>query len=142
LNAYADTSFLVSLYFLDTNSGEAAKRIEVLGPTLLFTPFLELELSNAFELRIFRGHANSSEVVRLYDQIREDIDSGFLSLQAMPDAVYQRARDIARERTGELGVRSLDVLHVASALLLKADAFLTFDQRQAKLARAEGLSLR
>ncbi len=38
-----------------------------------------------------------------------------------------------------LGVRTLDSLHVAAALQLKAEQFWTFDARQAKLAQAEGL---
>jgi predicted nucleic acid-binding protein len=36
-------------------------------------------------------------------------------------------------------VRTLDSLHVASALELKADRFWTFDERQAKLAKVVGL---
>jgi predicted nucleic acid-binding protein len=36
-------------------------------------------------------------------------------------------------------VRTLDSLHVACALQLKAEQFWTFDERQAKLAKAEGL---
>jgi predicted nucleic acid-binding protein len=43
-------------------------------------------------------------------------------------------RDAAR-----LGLRTLDTLHVASTLELKADRFWTFDERQKKLARAAGL---
>jgi len=38
-----------------------------------------------------------------------------------------------------LGTRTLDTLHVACALELKAERFWTFDQRQAKLAKAAGL---
>jgi len=37
-----------------------------------------------------------------------------------------------------LGTRSLDVLHVASALVLGRNEFLTFDNRQGALARAGG----
>jgi predicted nucleic acid-binding protein len=36
-------------------------------------------------------------------------------------------------------VGTLDTLHVASALELGAERFWTFDERQAKLARAVGL---
>jgi len=38
-----------------------------------------------------------------------------------------------------LGMRTLDTLHVACAMELKAERFWTFDERQAKLARAKGL---
>jgi hypothetical protein len=40
-----------------------------------------------------------------------------------------------------VGGSALDILHVACALILRADTFLTFDKRQAKLARAAGLSV-
>jgi len=40
-----------------------------------------------------------------------------------------------------LGTRTLDVLHFASALVLKADTFYTFDVNQGKLAKAEGLAV-
>lgn len=38
-----------------------------------------------------------------------------------------------------LGTRSLDILHVAAALVLGLPEFLTFDQRQLALARAAGM---
>jgi predicted nucleic acid-binding protein len=139
LNAYADTSFLVSLYSLDTNSSRAASEVGRRNPALLLTPLGELELANALELRIFRGEARPSEVRAARTKIREHIESGFFALQAMPVSVYGRAEQIALRRTSRLGLRTLDIIHVASALLLKADLFLTFDRRQLELARAEGL---
>jgi predicted nucleic acid-binding protein len=39
----------------------------------------------------------------------------------------------------KLGTRSLDVLHVSAALVLGLGEILTFDARQAALARAAGL---
>ncbi len=41
----------------------------------------------------------------------------------------------------KLGTRSLDILHVASALVLGSTSFVTFDRRQAALARASGLKV-
>jgi hypothetical protein len=35
--------------------------------------------------------------------------------------------------------RGFDILHVASALIMKAQRFLTFDENQKKLTEAEGL---
>jgi hypothetical protein len=36
-------------------------------------------------------------------------------------------------------VRAIDLLHVAGALLLQSEVFLTFDERQFALAKAEGM---
>ena len=52
-----------------------------------------------------------------------------------------RARDVSREHTPRLGCRSLDVLHVASAMELELKGFLTFDSRQRQLAHAVGLKV-
>ena len=139
MNAYADTSFLVSLYSLDSNSRGAASEVSRRNPTVLFTPLGELELANALQLRIFRGEATASQVRAARRKMLEHIESGFFALQPMPLTVYERARQIARRRSAQLGLRTLDILHVASALLLRAEVFLTFDRRQLKLARAEGL---
>jgi predicted nucleic acid-binding protein len=49
--------------------------------------------------------------------------------------------DLGRRYAPKLGVRTLDTLHVACALELKADRFWTFDDRQAKLAKAQGLNI-
>jgi hypothetical protein len=52
---------------------------------------------------------------------------------------WTRARELVRRHAPVLGCRALEALHVASALVLAADDFYTFDQGQAKLARTAGL---
>jgi predicted nucleic acid-binding protein len=54
-------------------------------------------------------------------------------------ATLKRAGNLSQKHTPVLGCRSLDVLHVASALELELKNFLTFDRRQQKLAKAAGL---
>src|SRR6266849_1960334 len=56
-------------------------------------------------------------------------------------ATFAHARRIARTHTRLLGTRALDVLHVASALTLRAGSFCTFDKNQAKLAAALALHI-
>ena len=63
----------------------------------------------------------------------------------MPENAFELCTDLARRYGPKLGIRTLDSLHVACALELKAERFWTFDERQAKLAKAremrfEGLS--
>jgi len=60
-------------------------------------------------------------------------------LLPMPEDAFDVCAELARRYGPKLGVRTLDSLHVACALELKADRFWTFDERQAKLAKAEGL---
>jgi predicted nucleic acid-binding protein len=53
--------------------------------------------------------------------------------------VYRRALRLSRDWGGTLGVRTLDILHVASALELRLGEFVTGDKRQAELAEKCGL---
>lgn len=57
----------------------------------------------------------------------------------MPERAFELCVHLAQKHGAKLGVRTLDSLHVACALELKAERFWTFDERQAKLAKAEGL---
>ena len=57
----------------------------------------------------------------------------------MPENAFSVCADLARRHGPKLGVRTLDSLHVACALELKAERFWTFDDRQAKLAKSQGL---
>jgi hypothetical protein len=60
----------------------------------------------------------------------------------MSALMYDEARRLSATWSATLGTRSLDILQVASALVLKAETFLTFDARQKKLAKAAGLICR
>jgi len=69
--------------------------------------------------------------------LEEDFSSGRLQLV---DMLWCKAllwaADLSRKYTPNLGTRTLDVLHVASAQALDCRVFVTYDDRQAKLARA------
>jgi predicted nucleic acid-binding protein len=62
-------------------------------------------------------------------------------MSPLPEAVYAEARLLVSRWTAKLGTRTLDILHVAAALSLRAEAFHTFDERQRKLAKAAGLRI-
>jgi predicted nucleic acid-binding protein len=55
------------------------------------------------------------------------------------DSTMDRAHQLSVKPTERLGVRAIDLLHVTCALLLEAEVFLTFDERQFELATAEAL---
>jgi predicted nucleic acid-binding protein len=57
----------------------------------------------------------------------------------LPDGAFDRCIQIVRQHSDRVPMGTLDTLHVASALELGAERFWTFDERQAKLAKAVGL---
>jgi predicted nucleic acid-binding protein len=138
LKIYADTSFVVSLYVTDQHSAEARRRIAG-SPPIWFTPFHRAESAHAFAQHVFHGKASLAEMQRLSRQLDKDRASGLWLEVSLPESVFDVCADLARRHGPRLGVRTLDSLHVAAALQLKAEQFWTFDERQAKLARVAGL---
>ncbi len=141
MSVYADTSFLVSLYILDANSAAASARMEKSKLPVLLTPFGELELENAISLRVFRKELPLGKAKAARSLFATDVENGVFAVRPLPATLFDRAKRLVRSRTPRLGTRTLDVVHVALALLLQADTFLTFDRNQARLAKAEGLSV-
>lgn len=142
MKVYADTSFLISLYHRDVNSPRAAKIVASSNPIFFLTPFSELEFTNALELRVFRSEVTRNECRSARVEFHRHVSEGLYTKVSMPPTVYDLAERISRKTTAHHGTRTLDILHVASVLLLQAEQFWTFDLRQAKLAREQGLKVR
>jgi len=59
-----------------------------------------------------------------------------------PGELFEKASQLSNRHALEYGVRFLDMLHVASAQMIKAKRFVTFDHRQRKFAAALGLDVK
>lgn len=138
---YADTSFLFSLYVPDANSSAAAAIMKRIKPPLLATDFAEFEFINALNGRIFRKEMRTSEEQAVLLSFSRDVHAGVIRIVPLSAASFAHARRIARTHTRLFGTRALDVLHVASAVALRAGFFCTFDKNQARLASALRLRL-
>ncbi len=141
MTSCVDASFLFSLYVLDVNSSAASAKMKRAVLPLLLTDVGKIEILNAVGLRLFRKELRPAQARKVYGLFRQDIEQGVVHIVPLPAAAYQQAEQIARTHTPLLGTRTLDALHVAGALVLKADAFYTFDQKQAGLATAVGLTI-
>ncbi len=75
--------------------------------------------------------------------LQANIVAGLLMIPPIEDwaRVYSIAEELSAQHTVQGGHRSFDLLHVATALHVKAGRFLTFDARQAALAKAAGLKV-
>jgi predicted nucleic acid-binding protein len=135
LIAYADTGFLVSLYGEDALS-TAATKLAAPHPLFIVTSLVETEFANAVRLRVFRKEWTQHDATMVQAHFDQHQAAGFLQSASMNDDVWESASALSRRYSARLGTRTLDVLHVATALALKADVFFTFDKRQRKLAKA------
>ena len=140
--AYADTSFLASLYGADANSAQAVRQIETARPIFLITPLSELEFITAFEALAFRKILSAAEVEASTQAFRDDLAAGVLTRKPVPQDAFARAVFLSKLHTRTLGSRTLDILQVAIALELDAAVFFTFDKDQARLAKRAGLTVR
>lgn len=138
MSIYADTSFLASLYLRDSHSLTADQLLPDLTECFL-TPLHRAEWFHAIAQHVFRGGLTEIKARELHRLFEQDVHTGPWRKVALPEHAFDLCADLARRHGAKFGMRTLDTLHVACALELKAEQFWTFDERQAKLAKAQGL---
>ena len=136
---YADTSFIVSAYARDVNTGAARAYLARHTPRLPFTFLHWPETLRSLLL----NYANGAD---LFAEVERDLQGGRkLRLEKLDsDRVGQRAAGLLRANlTRWPGLRSLDAMHVAAAVEAGADTFLSFDTRshQRVLAQTQKLKV-
>lgn len=138
MNVYADTSFIASLYATESHSPEANRRMES-RPSVLVTPLNRSELAHAVFFQVLRARITRMQAQTIWQQFEHDCQQDFWMGIDLPERAWETSIDLAQRYGPTLGIRTLDSLHVACALELKAEKFWTFDERQARLASAVGL---
>lgn len=103
------------------------------------TPLNVAEFSHAVGRQIFLNKISPLQSDTVHQNFTADRTAGLWLETAMPDQALELCSELGRRWGSKIGIRTLDSLHVACALELKADQFWTFDERQSKLAKAEGL---
>jgi len=141
LTAYLDSSFLVSLYSPDANTVASVRCFQTATGSLLITTLTELEVLNAFELRVFRKEDLPANARLSIAHFEMDLRMGALLLRSLPENVFFRAKRLSRETTTQIGTRAADLLHVATSLELGVEDFYSFDRRRRRLAEAVNLKL-
>jgi len=110
---------------------------------LPFTPLHRHELRNGIRLRTFRKEISPEQREEAFHCIDTDIEESILVHHAIPwTEAFREAELLAAAHTETLGVRGIDLLHVGIARALSRTEFLTFDLRQAVLARAAGFRVK
>lgn len=137
---YVDPSALRSLYVHDDRSLRFCRWRQRLGGSLPLTRFGRSEIVNSAQLAVHRKLIDADTARAALADFEGDLSEGRLTLV---DALWRRTLDLAAElsarHTPRLGTRTLDVLHVATAVVLGTTHFVSYDQRQSTLAKTLGL---
>ncbi len=112
------------------------------GAIFIFTPLHVLEVRNAFKLGVFRKLLTTVEAAAAWRNVERDLRSGRLVRQQVKwPSVLRLAARLSEQHSSVYGSRSLDIVHVAAAKLLRIEEFVSFDSRQRGLASAIGFKV-
>jgi predicted nucleic acid-binding protein len=137
---YVDTSVIVKLYVKEDRSLEATDWVRNNNEAIPWTALHELEFNNAIHLKEFRDEITPEEAGWIRERFTEHEERGvYYRPQLNWIDTFGLAVGLSGKHTKKTGSRSLDILHVAAALVLEADKFLTFDERQSGLADLSGI---
>lgn len=141
MTTYVDSSVLVAVYVPERFSKAARQTVRAV-PQIPFTQLHELEIHNAFELLVGRRLITREECRAIQAQLDGDLESQRLARVPLDlDSVFTNASDLSRAHTNRYLTRSLDLLHVAAAQVLKCSTFVSADDRQLAAAKAAGLKV-
>lgn len=138
---YPDTSFLLALYVRqEPYTSRASALMQRRQEPLAFTPLHRHELRNAIRLCTFRKEITSVQRRAALGEMETDLHDNILIHTPLPwTDMLKEAEKISEQYTETIGTRALDLMHVASACSCKLQHFITFDKRQAVLAKHIGL---
>ena len=147
--AFSDTSFFCALYVRQDNSPAAAAHFKAMPEALHVSSLMLYEFRQSVRLQVWlhardksRGYSQTIAEAAL-GKLQSNIEAGaIVTVSADWPDVHRLAEILSKRHTMAAGHRSLDILHVATALHLGAKEFLTFDANQRKLATAEKLKVK
>ena len=135
MDVYFDSAIIVKLYVQEATSPDAIRLVNGYTAPYLLTHWQALEVKNAIRLKAFRGEITSAEMSQSIAAFDHDRASGRWQRPLYASAaVEQKTEELSAAHSATLGCRSLDIIHVAAALIIGAKEFVTFDARQRALA--------
>ncbi len=101
----------------------------------------EMELTNALRLKIFWGEISPADANRQLELFERRKEKGHYYFPDLDRAAFLTTFQRLSIHTPELGCRTLDIMHVACAVLLEPDLFVSFNAGQRILAARVGLAV-
>ena len=141
---YGDTSWwLALLYRGDIHHTQAIKLLDS-DPErdILWTPWQRVEVFNGLHQMERLRYLMLGEARQAIRRVEQNVYVGrWRHIEFSWIDATRKACHIAETLGPTLAIRGMDLFHVAVALTVRAEAFVTFDGDQAQLAMAAGLTL-
>jgi hypothetical protein len=140
---YCDSSFLCALYLPGDKYEPIARPIAAhFTESVPYVALSELELQNSVHRGVATGLFNRQTCTKILDQIHRDEAGGFLQRHRLVfEDHFSEALTLTKRFSAIHNCRTLDVLHVAAAVLLNAAQLASFDLRQRAMAVELGLEV-
>lgn len=146
MSVFADTSIVCALTRLQDSTAKANSLVAHFKESIQLSALVVFEFRQSVRLQAFRFSKDRSQgfskkiADEMLDQLDENIMNGIFIVPPVDWMdVYSLADRLSMKHTFHHGHRTIDMLHIATALHLKIKTFLTFDQNQKELAKKEGL---
>jgi predicted nucleic acid-binding protein len=140
MDAYFDSAIIVKLYVSEATSPQAIRLVGAYAAPYCLTQWLALEVKNAIRLKAFRKEITAAEMNQSIAAFEQDIATGRWQRPVYTvAAVEQKADELSASHSALLGCRTLDIIHVAAAVVIGVKEFVTFDERQGSMAKQAGL---
>lgn len=135
---YWDTSTVIKLYVPEPDSEAWQNRAVHERRDMVSSSLLEAEFAFAVARKEQLGDVRTGGARKLCHRLQADISYGRIKVFPLSLDIVSTATAIALERDPQQSVRTLDGLHLATAIRLHCREFVTTDQRLASAARSLG----
>lgn len=144
MSVYWDTSCLLKLYCRESDSEKYLKRMESITEPLFTSSITGTELYFALLQKEIRSETGSEKAKDIYRDFEADLAQGLIIQIPLGTRLFKQSREIADKcysMQPPLHLRSLDGIHLASALQAQCHTLITTDQRMKAAASMLGLIL-
>ena len=141
---YWDTSCVLKLYTPEADSATFLTLAGQATEPLVSSEILAAELYAAFCQKELRGELKNGAADRLHKQFDADCIAGRWLLIPLGRDVLGKAEHVTKaayRHRHPVSLRTLDAIHLASALLCKASQIVTTDDRMKQAAAIAGLTV-
>ena len=138
MSAYLDTSVLGSIYYPESITQKV--KTFLTDKKGLSTDMLSIvEFSSAINKKILMKELSKQDGHIIAERFQTNIEEGYYKVYSFSGADLTAANNFIKGNLGTLSLRTVDAVHIATALREKCELFVTADMIQANSSKKLGL---